>query len=433
MGEARVWQLGKSMAASSVLLWLAALLTTANLQQQAQQPSQQQQFNQPPPPQQFNQPPPQQQQQMNQPPPPQQQQLNQPPPQQQQMNQPPPPPQQQQFNQPPPPPPPQQQQMNQPPPPPPPQQQQQQFNQPPPPPPPQQQQSMLQQQAAAAAAAQQQRFAPGVNPQQGQQIRLPPGVSPEQHQKMLRQQAQQGQGLAPGQNPPGHAANFAPPTPPPPSDDGNDWLSGNDAPGIAMEYKVHVEAGKEDCYWQYVHPGATLYVSYQVLKGGDGNIGMAVRDPKMKVVHPYAWKASSEYEESDIPSGGYYSVCLDNQFSRFSAKLVNLYLTTFRYDEWEKFSQELQDMDVTVENFTQTLRSVDQRIQVMRQFQSMSKGSEARDFNLIQDNSSYVQNWSIAQALVVMLCTAVQVYFVKSFFKDPREGKGGGSGFKMQT
>ena len=73
---------------------------------------------------------------------------------------------------------------------------------------------------------------------------------------------------------------------------------------------------------------------------------------------------------------------------------------------------------------------------------------------MIQDNSAYVQNWSIAQALVVMLCTAVQVhihdisrcdsdrllnvtnfqvYFVKSFFKDPREGKGGGSGFKMRT
>ena len=148
----------------------------------------------------------------------------------------------------------------------------------------------------------------------------------------------------------------------------------------------------------------------------------------MKVVHPYAWKASSEYEESDIPSGGYYSVCLDNQFSRFSAKLVNLYLTTFRYDEWEKFSQELQDMDVTVENFTSTLRQVDQRIQVkfyddtpsntrinhvfvqiMRQFQSMTRSGEARDFNLIQDNSAYVQNWSIAQALVVILCTAVQV------------------------
>merc|ERR1739838_1287333 len=178
--------------------------------------------------------------------------------------------------------------------------------------------------------------------------------------------------------------------------------------------------------------GATLYVSYQVLKGGDGAIGFAVRDPQQKVVHPYAWKASSEYEENSS-KGGYYSVCLDNQFSKFSAKLVNLYLTTFRYDEWEKFSAELQDMDVTVENFTHALKSVDQRIQIMRQFQSMSRGGEARDFNLIQDNSSYVQTWSIAQIVVVILCTVVQVNFVKSLFKDPRDSKSSGAGFKMRT
>ena len=45
----------------------------------------------------------------------------------------------------------------------------------------------------------------------------------------------------------------------------------------------------------------------------------------------------------------------------------------------------------------------------MRQFQSMSKGGEARDFNLIQDNSNYVQTWSIAQIVVVILSTVIQV------------------------
>merc|ERR1712079_632503 len=377
-----------------------------------------QQFNQPPPQQQFNQPPPpQQQQQFNQPPPPQQQQqqFNQPPPQQQKINQP-PPPQQQQFNQPPPP----QQQVRQPPPP----SQQQQFA-----PPPQQGQRFA---PGVPPPQQQVRMAPGVPPPQ-QQVQLPPGVSPQQFAAMQAQQAQQ-QGVPQPQFPPGHAVNVAPPTPPPPpadaSFDSSNWL--DSAPGIAMEYKVHVEAGKEDCYWQFVHTGATLYVSYQVLKGGDGAIGMAVRNPQMKIVHPYAWKASSEYEESDVPTGGYYSVCLDNQFSRFSAKLVNLYLTTFRYDEWEKFSQELQDTDVTVENFTGTLRSVDQRVQIMRQFQSMTKGTEARDFNIIQANFSYVQNWSIAQIIVVIICTLVQVNFVKNLFKDPRDSNGN-AGFKMRT
>merc|ERR1711892_819151 len=444
-------------------------------------------MNQPPPPQQqqFNQPPPPQQQQFNQPPPPQQQQFNQPPPgQQQQFKQPPPPPQQQQFNQqgqpmnqptppgqqqfaPPPgqqfaqqPPqgqrfapgvPPQQQQVRMAPGVPPPQQQQQVRMAPVVPPPQQQlppgvspqqfaqmQQQQQQQQVRMAPGVpppqQQVRMAPGVPPQG--QVQLPPGVSPQQFAaQQQQQQQQQQQGVPQPQYPPGHAVNVAPPTPPPPpadaSFDSSNWL--DSAPGIAMEYKVHVEAGKEDCFWQFVHTGATLYVSYQVLKGGDGAIGMAVRNPKMTVVHPYAWKASSEYEESDIESGGYYSVCLDNQFSRFSAKLVNLYITSFRYDEWEKFSQELQDMDVTVENFTSTLRRVDQRIQVMRQFQSMSMGGEARDFNLIQDNSSYVQTWSIAQIVVVILCTVVQVNFVKSLFKDPRDTKATGGAFKMRT
>ena len=100
-----------------------------------------------------------------------------------------------------------------------------------------------------------------------------------------QQAAAAGQQQQQPQFPPGHAANIAPPTPPPPpATDGGNWL--DSAPGIAMEYKVHVEAGKEDCYWQYVHKGATLYVSYQVLKGGDGAIGMAVRNPQTTVVHP---------------------------------------------------------------------------------------------------------------------------------------------------
>nr|XP_053641376.1 transmembrane emp24 domain-containing protein 5-like [Cherax quadricarinatus] len=129
-----------------------------------------------------------------------------------------------------------------------------------------------------------------------------------------------------------------------------DWSFDN-APGIAMEYKIHLDAGKEDCYYQYVHPGATLYINVQVLKGGDGMAGVAVRNPKGEIVHPYTWKKSAEYEEVS-QTGGYYGVCIDNQFSRFAAKLINFYMTTFRYDLWEKFNKELEDMDISHLSFT---------------------------------------------------------------------------------
>lgn len=34
-------------------------------------------------------------------------------------------------------------------------------------------------------------------------------------------------------------------------------------PAVAMDYKVHIDPGKEDCYYQYANPGSTIYVSFQ--------------------------------------------------------------------------------------------------------------------------------------------------------------------------
>lgn len=45
----------------------------------------------------------------------------------------------------------------------------------------------------------------------------------------------------------------------------------------------------------------------------------------------------------------------------------------------------------------------------MLQYQSHSRSSEARDFALLIDNNSYVQNWSIAQISVILLTCSIQV------------------------
>jgi len=195
------------------------------------------------------------------------------------------------------------------------------------------------------------------------------------------------------------------------------------SPAQAMEYKVHVDPGKEECYFQYTPKGSTIYVSFQVVRGGDGMAGFAVRDPKGVLVHPYQWKAGSEFQDVE-KSGGYYGICVDNQFSRFAAKLVNLYITTFSYDEWEEFSQEWEDINVSGENCTKILQGVDMRIQEILQHQQLSRSRESRDYNLLLDNQSYVQYWSLAQCAVVVGAFVVQVYFVKKLFDSKTNSKG---------
>ena len=120
--------------------------------------------------------------------------------------------------------------------------------------------------------------------------------------------------------------------------------------------------------------------------------GFAVRNPKGEVVHPYQWQASSDYTDG-ASMGGYYAVCIDNQFSRFASKTVNLYLTVIRYDEWEKYTKEIDELNINMNNFTATITNVEKSVNTMFHYQSYSRGREARDYALIIDNNSYVQKW----------------------------------------
>lgn len=151
--------------------------------------------------------------------------------------------------------------------------------------------------------------------------------------------------------------------------------------------------------------------------------GFAVRHPNGQIVHPYQWQASSEYGDQ-TSTGGYYSVCVDNQFSRFAGKLINIYITVIKYDEWDKFTKEIEALQLNMENFTTTIKTVERNINDMQLFQSHTRSREARDAALLKDNNSYVQNWSLIQIMVITLTTSVQVYFVKKLF-DIKTGPGG--------
>jgi len=191
----------------------------------------------------------------------------------------------------------------------------------------------------------------------------------------------------------------------------------SESPGFAMDYRVHLDAGKEDCYYQYVHPGATIYTSINVLKGGDGQAGFAVRNPQGSFVLPYAWKSHAEHKETS-KQGGYYAICLDNQFSKMAPKLINLYITTFRNDLWEKHTKEMQKNDLHVENVTAAFTTVTGRVNNMLQYQSMSRGREARHYQLLLDNNLWVQRWSIGLCVALVVASVSQVVILRRLLGD---------------
>ncbi|CAG2167036.1 unnamed protein product [Oppiella nova] len=121
----------------------------------------------------------------------------------------------------------------------------------------------------------------------------------------------------------------------------------------------------------------------------------------------------------------YYSLCIDNTVSRFASKLVSLYVASFKRDEWEKYIQELTDHEVTVGNFTNSLRTVDNNIGLMIKSLDHSRRVNSADWYLVDGNNRYVQNWSIISIIIIIISSVVQVLFVKKLFdsKDTFKGK----------
>ena len=91
-----------------------------------------------------------------------------------------------------------------------------------------------------------------------------------------------------------------------------------------------------------------------------------------------------------------------------------------------------------------TIGTVEHNINGMLQYQSFSRGREARDYALLIDNNSYVQKWSLAQIVIILVtctiqvicicklnyynliikCILFQVYFVRKLF-DIKTGSSG--------
>ncbi|KAM0733254.1 Transmembrane emp24 domain-containing protein 1 [Formica fusca] len=181
------------------------------------------------------------------------------------------------------------------------------------------------------------------------------------------------------------------------------------------DYKVHIDAGKEECYYQYVNSGAILYISFQILRGGDKKAGFEMKNPEGIIIYPWQWQCNDNYQERSV-NGGYYSICIDNRLSLASPKIVKLYFMAIRSDQWQQYKQEVEEQNLSIQNFTNAIMNVEKNIDEMLRILHWKRSREEKNMNLLLNNSSYVQMWSITQVIVIIVTIMVQVYFIRKLF-----------------
>ncbi|KAL3861724.1 hypothetical protein ACJMK2_008034 [Sinanodonta woodiana] len=188
-------------------------------------------------------------------------------------------------------------------------------------------------------------------------------------------------------------------------------------PWVQNEFSLEVGAGTEECLYQKIQNGINLHMSYEVLRGGDKNVNVFLKGPNQAIIDSRINLPSGAFERTASETGD-YSICIDNTLSRFSSKLVHLYMVAYITSGWEKYMKEIEDVNLAVSNFSTSINTVELSINEVLKHQAGTRMQLIKDWYLITGNNSYVQYWSILHCVIFITTSVFQVYFVRRLFRS---------------
>uniref|UniRef100_H0V1I9 Transmembrane p24 trafficking protein 6 n=2 Tax=Cavia porcellus TaxID=10141 RepID=H0V1I9_CAVPO len=188
------------------------------------------------------------------------------------------------------------------------------------------------------------------------------------------------------------------------------------------DFAILILPGSIECFWQFAHQNGYFYFSYEVQRilgmSQDRHIAATVHTPKGSLIDT-SWDVRGQINFSTQETG-YYQLCLKNQQNRFSSVQVYLNFGVFyegpEINHKQNQRKHLNDTLDAIEVSTQRMQS---NVFHIWRFYNFARMRKMADFFLLQSNYNYVNWWSIAQSLVIVLSGILQLYFVKRLFNVP--------------
>ncbi|KAK3795399.1 hypothetical protein RRG08_000710 [Elysia crispata] len=186
-------------------------------------------------------------------------------------------------------------------------------------------------------------------------------------------------------------------------------------PGAQHDFKVFVHAGMEECFFQRVAQGSEFYTRYEVLKGGDKVVDFYIRDSTGAILNQTT--GPDGFFSFHNVSGGVLAMCIDNVFDHYGFKVVYVYMVSIVMQEWIKYHEELEKVNVLASNFSESLSSVENSIIQMRTSQTKARFFVVRDWYLASGNLYYVGMWSMLQCGLIIFAAVGQVFALRRLFR----------------
>nr|XP_020643988.1 transmembrane emp24 domain-containing protein 6 [Pogona vitticeps] len=186
------------------------------------------------------------------------------------------------------------------------------------------------------------------------------------------------------------------------------------------DFAIVIRAGDTECFWQFAHQTGQFFFSYEVQWasgiGQDRHILATANNPKgflLGTSQDVRGQISFLTDET-----GFYQLCISNRYNRFGSVQVYLNFGVFYegFDPQHPPQLEGKQLNDTLEAIEVSTSKLTLYIFHMWRYYSASRMRSASDFSLLQSNYRYVNWWSAAQSLAIVLSGFLQLYVLKRFF-----------------
>lgn len=193
-------------------------------------------------------------------------------------------------------------------------------------------------------------------------------------------------------------------------------FDGDGLPGTQEEFKIEVPPAKEECFFQFMKTGTRLHSTFQVLRGADLNIDFTLTSPDGFIIQIEPWTSRGSISNT-IDKEGVYALCLGNNMSKYSRKLVHIYFQTQLATDWHNYTSAIVEYQTELLNMTRSLQTVQSRIPTMKVTLAMLRMNFAKDENNVSRMKETVQKRSVVLCIVIIVVAVFQVFFVRRLFK----------------
>ncbi|XP_004273258.2 transmembrane emp24 domain-containing protein 6 [Orcinus orca] len=188
-------------------------------------------------------------------------------------------------------------------------------------------------------------------------------------------------------------------------------------------FAIVIPPGGTECFWQFAHQTGYFYFSYEVQRtlgmSHDRHVAATAHTPQGFLID--TTKNVRGQINFSTQETGFYQLCLKNQQNHFGSVQVYLNFGVFyegpEMDHKEK--NERKQLNDTLDAIEKSTRKLQNNIFHMWRYYNFARMRKMADFFLLQSNYNYVNWWSTAQSLVIILSGILQLYFLKRLFNIP--------------